>query len=86
MTEERGLHPDSFAVAEDLMAYDEAFLMWRTRHVVMVERQIGDQPGTGGSSGADYLRRTLSMRFYPELWELRTTAWERHVEQRARRG
>jgi tryptophan 2,3-dioxygenase len=86
MTEERGLHPDSFAVAEDLMAYDEAFLMWRTRHVVTVERQIGDQPGTGGSSGADYLRKTLSLRFYPELWELRTTAWERHVQQRERRG
>jgi len=56
------------------MAYDEAFLMWRTRHVVAVERQIGDQPGTGGSSGADYLRRTLSLASTRSL-ELRTTAW-----------
>jgi tryptophan 2,3-dioxygenase len=84
LTEERGVYPDAFAVAEDLVAYDQAFLLWRQRHVDVVERQIGEVRGTGGSSGADYLRKTLSSRFYPELWELRTTAWERHLELRER--
>ena len=38
----------------------------------MVERMIGQRPGTGGSSGAQYLRGTLERRFFPELWEVRT--------------
>jgi len=45
---------------------------WRYRHVKMVERTIGTKHGTGGSSGAAYLRTTLEKRFYPELWELRS--------------
>jgi tryptophan 2,3-dioxygenase len=84
LTEERGVHPDPFAVAEDLVAYDERLLLWRQRHVDVVERQIGEVRGTGGSSGAAYLRKTLALRCYPELWELRTTAWDRHLERRDR--
>jgi tryptophan 2,3-dioxygenase len=38
----------------------------------MVERQIGTKRGTGGSSGAPYLRTTLDKRFFHELWELRS--------------
>ncbi len=38
----------------------------------MVERQIGDKPGTGGSTGVRYLQSTLSKRFFPELWEVRS--------------
>ena len=38
----------------------------------MVERQIGGKPGTGGSSGAPYLRGRLDMRYYPLLWEVRS--------------
>ena len=38
----------------------------------MVERQIGTKSGTGGSTGAPYLRSTLNKRFYPELWDLRS--------------
>jgi tryptophan 2,3-dioxygenase len=38
----------------------------------MVERQIGTKTGTGGSSGAPYLRTRLAVRYYPELWELRS--------------
>jgi tryptophan 2,3-dioxygenase len=45
---------------------------WRHRHVLAVERQIGLKPGTGGSSGAAYLRSTLTRRFFPALWEART--------------
>jgi len=42
------------------------------RHVLMVERQIGSKTGTGGSTGAAYLRSTLYKRFYPDLWDLRS--------------
>jgi tryptophan 2,3-dioxygenase len=38
----------------------------------MVERQIGTKPGTGGSSGGEYLRSRLALRYFPELWELRS--------------
>ena len=59
-------------VAEDLLTHDELFALWRSRHVLMVERQIGSKTGTGGSAGAPYLRTTLSKRFYPDLWDLRS--------------
>ncbi|MCF6522523.1 tryptophan 2,3-dioxygenase [Streptomyces sp. JJ36] len=66
--------PDSevLAVAEALLDHDELFSTWRARHVLMVERVIGAKAGTGGSSGAQYLRSTLDKRFFPALWELRT--------------
>ncbi len=59
-------------LAETLLDYDEAVGHWRHRHVLAVERQIGLKPGTGGSSGAAYLRSTLTKRFFPALWEART--------------
>ena len=59
-------------LAEALIEHDALFARWRARHVLMVERQIGTKSGTGGSSGAPYLRNRLDLRFYPELWELRS--------------
>jgi tryptophan 2,3-dioxygenase len=58
-------------LAEALIQHDEVWNRWRTRHVLMVERQIGTKSGTGGSTGAPYLRQRLDLRFYPELWDLR---------------
>jgi tryptophan 2,3-dioxygenase len=63
---------DLFDLAEALLDHDEAFAHWRARHVLMVERQIGSKTGTGGSTGAQYLRTTLGKRFYPELWDVRS--------------
>jgi tryptophan 2,3-dioxygenase len=63
---------DLFDLCEALLDHDEEFAHWRSRHVLMVERQIGGKTGTGGSSGAQYLRTTLGKRFYPELWEVRS--------------
>ena len=60
-------------LAEALIAHDQAWALWRARHVLMAERQIGTKPGTGGSAGGAYLRRRIELRFYPELWELRST-------------
>ena len=61
-----------FYLSEDLLTHDELFARWRYLHVLMVERQIGSKSGTGGSSGASYLRTTLDKRFYPDLWALRS--------------
>jgi tryptophan 2,3-dioxygenase len=59
-------------LAEALVEHDQAWSQWRARHVLMAERQIGTKPGTGGSAGGAYLRSRIGLRFYPELWELRT--------------
>jgi len=66
------LHYDLYLLLEDLIEFDERFLLWRGRHVLMVERMIGQKIGTGGSPGARYLQGTLAHRFFPELWEVRT--------------
>jgi tryptophan 2,3-dioxygenase len=63
---------DLYLLLEDLIEFDERFLLWRGRHVRMVERMIGQKRGTGGSPGAQYLEGTLAYRFFPELWEVRT--------------
>ena len=65
-------HASLFGVAEGLLDHDEAFAQWRFHHVLMVEREIGAKPGTGGSAGVEYLRSTLDKRFFPELWGLRS--------------
>jgi len=65
-------HYELYMLCEDLIEFDERFLLWRGRHVRMVERMIGAKPGTGGSLGAAYLAKTLDYRFFPELWEVRT--------------
>ena len=59
-------------LAEALVEHDSMWARWRSRHVLMVERQIGTKSGTGGSTGAPYLRGRLGLRFYPELWDLRS--------------
>ena len=58
-------------VAEALVDIDEGLAEWRYRHVMMVQRTIGKKPGTGGSSGVDYLRGTLFHPVFPELWSIR---------------
>ena len=68
----RERHADLFDLCEALLDHDATFALWRARHVLMVERQIGAKPGTGGSSGTEYLRSTLGKRFFPELWEVRS--------------
>ena len=69
---DRERYGDLFDLCEALLDHDEAFAHWRARHVLMVERQIGSKTGTGGSSGAQYLRTTLDKRFFPELWDVRS--------------
>jgi tryptophan 2,3-dioxygenase len=63
---------DLFLLAESLIEFDEAVILWRLRHVKMAERMIGSKIGTGGSEGVAYLQSTTTQKFFPELWELRT--------------
>jgi tryptophan 2,3-dioxygenase len=68
---DRAAHDEEWQLAEDLLTHDELAGLWRARHVVMVERQIGTKSGTGGSTGAPYLRKRVPLRYFPLLWELR---------------
>ena len=61
-----------YQLAEKLMDLDDSLAGWRHKHVLTVERIIGNKRGTGGSAGASYLRSTLDKRLFPELWSLRT--------------
>ena len=63
---------DLYQLAEKLVDLDDAMASWRHKHVLTVERIIGNKQGTGGSAGAAYLRSTLDKRAFPELWSLRT--------------
>ena len=62
-----------FLLAEELLEYDQGFARWRFLHVQLVERIIGPGTGgTGGTLGAKYLARTVSQRFFPVLWDVRS--------------
>lgn len=65
-------------LAESFLAYEQGFARWRFLHVQLVERIIGpDTGGTGGTLGAKYLSKTVSQRFFPELWAVRARLYGR---------
>ena len=65
-------HWDLYQLGEELVDLEDAFRLWRFRHVTTVERIIGFKRGTGGTSGVGYLRKMLDVVLFPELWKLRT--------------
>ncbi|HVG03878.1 MAG TPA: tryptophan 2,3-dioxygenase [Burkholderiaceae bacterium] len=65
-------HWELYELAEDLVDLEDAFRLWRFRHVTTVERIIGFKTGTGGTSGVAYLRKMLDVVLFPELWKVRT--------------
>ena len=65
-------HWDLYQLGEELTDLEDAFRLWRFRHVTTVERIIGFKTGTGGTSGVSYLRSMLDVVLFPELWRLRT--------------
>jgi tryptophan 2,3-dioxygenase len=65
-------HGNLFIMQDLLIEHDENFALWRSHHVLMVERMLGMKRGTGGSEGVGYLMTTLTKKFFPELWEART--------------
>jgi tryptophan 2,3-dioxygenase len=78
-------HPDLTAATRDsgdgelldliegLLDHDQGLARWRARHALMVERIIGYKPGTGGSEGVAYLQSTIGKRFFPQLWQIRSS-------------
>ncbi|WP_424833841.1 tryptophan 2,3-dioxygenase [Ruegeria sp.] len=67
-----GKYWDLYALAEKLMDVESLFQRWRFDHATAVERVIGMQPGTGGSSGVAFLRKALELRFFHDLYDVRT--------------
>ena len=65
-------HWDLYQLGEELTDLEDAFRLWRFRHLTTVERVIGFKRGTGGTGGVSYLRRMLDTELFPELWALRT--------------
>ena len=70
--ENASTHWDLYELAEKLIDVEDWFQQWRFRHMKTVERIIGHRRGTGGTDGVGYLKRALEIRFFPELWNLRT--------------
>jgi tryptophan 2,3-dioxygenase len=65
-------HWDLYTLAEKITALEYYFQEWRFKHMKTVARVIGHKPGTGGSSGVNYLVKALDLSFFPELWSMRT--------------
>lgn len=65
-------HWELYEFAEELIDLEDAFRLWRFRHVTTVERIIGFKRGTGGTAGVSYLRKMLDVVLFPELWRVRT--------------
>jgi tryptophan 2,3-dioxygenase len=64
---------DLYELAERLVDLDHNFQLWRCHHMKTVERIIGYKPGTGGTGGVSYLAKALELKFFPELWQIRTS-------------
>jgi tryptophan 2,3-dioxygenase len=63
---------DLYELAERLVDLDHKFQLWRFHHLKTVERIIGYKRGTAGTSGVNYLAKALELKFFPELWQVRT--------------
>jgi tryptophan 2,3-dioxygenase len=66
-------HWDLYQLGEELTDLEDAFRLWRFRHVTTVERVIGFKRGSGGTGGVSYLRKMLDVVLFPEIWTLRTS-------------
>ncbi len=64
---------DLYELAEKLVDMEFHFQKWRFSHMKTVERIIGFKRGTGGTGGVSYLVKALDLKFFPELWSVRTT-------------
>jgi tryptophan 2,3-dioxygenase len=63
--------PDMEVLFELMTDFDEGLQEWRYRHVKLVERTIGSKQGTGGSLGVEFLKKSLFLAVFPDLWAIR---------------
>ncbi|XP_064636676.1 tryptophan 2,3-dioxygenase-like isoform X2 [Lineus longissimus] len=70
-----------FQMLKLLLDIDSSLTKWRYNHVMLVQRMIGSKLGTGGSSGYQYLRATISDRYkvFIDLFNLSTYLIPRHL-------
>lgn len=62
-----------FQIITCLQDIDELMTTWRSRHALMAHRMIGRKIGTGGSSGAQYLKSaTEKHRLFSDFFNLTT--------------
>jgi len=71
---EEVLFHQPFQFLSGLMDIDSLLTKWRYNHVMLVQRQLGSKVGTGGTSGYQYLRSTVSDRYkvFLDLFNLST--------------
>jgi tryptophan 2,3-dioxygenase len=65
-------HFELYELGEKLVDIEDAFQNWRFKHMLTVQRIIGNRKGTGGSSGVPFLKKALETSFFPELFSIRT--------------
>ncbi len=70
--ERSGEHWREYEACEELVDLEDDFQLWRFRHLLTVQRTIGMKTGTGGSTGAAFLKKALDLTFFPELYAVRT--------------
>jgi len=63
--------PELAGLFELMTDFDEGLQEWRYRHVKLVERTIGAKRGTGGSEGVAFLKQSLFLPIFPDLWAIR---------------
>ena len=60
-----------FQLLDTLLEIDNQLSNWRSRHINMVQRMIGNRIGTGGSTGAGYLRAAMDKHYiFKEIGQL----------------
>lgn len=64
-------HSDLEILFELMTDFDEGYQEWRYRHIKLVERTIGNKHGTGGSLGVEFLKKSLFLPIFPDLWAIR---------------
>ncbi|MFN8306235.1 MAG: tryptophan 2,3-dioxygenase family protein [Ferruginibacter sp.] len=67
-----------FQLLETLLEVDNQLGAWRYRHINMVQRMIGSRIGTGGSTGAGYLKGAMDKHYiFKEIAQLNSFLVER---------
>jgi tryptophan 2,3-dioxygenase len=69
-----------FQLAEKLIDLEDTFRQWRFRHLTTVARVIGQNTGTGGSTGLRYLQKIaiegMENFLFPEIWQVRNLMYD----------
>ncbi|WP_024877504.1 tryptophan 2,3-dioxygenase family protein [Saccharomonospora piscinae] len=64
---------DACRISDALHEFDDSVRALRLRHAGIAELFLGSIPGTAGTAGAAYLRRSASRTLFPELFDRRAS-------------